>query len=85
MSMSSKWQPGQLLFAGFEGLELPEDAEFDTVGGFVLAELGRVPEVGDSLEANDARFTALAATPTHVQRLGIELLRPARSNGEKRR
>jgi beta-N-acetylhexosaminidase len=38
--MSSKWQPGQLLFAGFEGLELPEDLALliraGRVGGVVL-------------------------------------------------
>jgi beta-N-acetylhexosaminidase len=38
--MSSEWQPGQLLFAGFEGLEVPEDlARLITagrVGGVVL-------------------------------------------------
>ena len=38
--MSSKWQPGQLLFAGFEGLELPEDLArliaAGRVGGVVL-------------------------------------------------
>jgi beta-N-acetylhexosaminidase len=38
--MSPKWQPGQLLFAGFEGLELPEDLAgliaAGRVGGVVL-------------------------------------------------
>jgi beta-N-acetylhexosaminidase len=38
--MSSKWQPGQLLFAGFEGLELPEDLACliaaGRIGGVVL-------------------------------------------------
>ncbi len=38
--MSSRWQPGQLLFAGFEGLELPEDLArliaSGRVGGVVL-------------------------------------------------
>ena len=38
--MSPKWQPGQLLFAGFEGLELPEDlarlVAAGRVGGVVL-------------------------------------------------
>ena len=38
--MSSKWQPGQLLFAGFEGLELPEDLArliaAGRIGGVVL-------------------------------------------------
>jgi len=38
--MSSRWQPGQLLFAGFDGLELPEDLArliaAGRVGGVVL-------------------------------------------------
>jgi beta-N-acetylhexosaminidase len=40
MSMSFEWQPGQLLFAGFEGLEVPEDLArliaAGRVGGVVL-------------------------------------------------
>ena len=56
------------------GLTLPEDDDFDTIAGFLLAQLGHVPKVGETFEAYDARFTALAATPTHVQRVGIELL-----------
>jgi beta-N-acetylhexosaminidase len=38
--MSRRWQPGQLLFAGFEGLELPEDLAHlisaGRIGGVVL-------------------------------------------------
>lgn len=64
-------------------LGLPEDDDYDTVAGFVLAQLGRVPEVGDAFETHDARFTALAATPTHVNRIGIELLSTAANNGKK--
>ncbi len=56
------------------GLKLPEHDDFDTIGGFVLASLGHVPRAGESFEAHNARFTALAAAPTHVQRVGIELL-----------
>ena len=66
------------------GLELPEDDDFDTVGGFVLARLGRVPAAGDSFDAHDARFTALIATPTHVRKVAVELLRTAGANGEGR-
>jgi len=29
-------------------LDLPEDQEYDTIGGFVFAELGRIPEVASS-------------------------------------
>jgi CBS domain containing-hemolysin-like protein len=56
------------------GLRLPEDEDYDTIGGFVLSQLGRVPEANESFEAHDARFTAVAVTPTHVERVRIERL-----------
>lgn len=59
------------------GLELPEDEEYDTVAGFVLATLGRVPEPGEGFEAHEARFTTLESSPTHVARLRVELTRTA--------
>ena len=67
------------------GLQLPEDDDFDTIGGFVLAQLGHVPTVGEMFESHEARFTALATAPTHVQRVGIELLTRTSSgdNGAK--
>jgi putative hemolysin len=58
-------------------LDLPENGDYDTVAGFVLAHLGRVPTSGESFQFSNARFTALNATPTHVQRVGIELLTPS--------
>ena len=33
------------------GLSLPTD-ENDTLGGFIFTELGKVPEVGDKVEAS---------------------------------
>ena len=63
-------------------LELPENDDYDTVAGFVLSHWGRVPNVGDTFVSHDARFTALAATPTHVRRVGIELLKPSAHNGD---
>jgi len=67
------------------GLALPEDEEFDTVAGFVLATLGRVPEVGESFESHSARFSVLAATSTQIQRIAVEILEPALTNGDRRR
>lgn len=67
------------------GLELPEDEDYDTIAGFVLAKLGRIPLEGDSFEFESARFTATAVTPTQVQKVAVELLdrpiRPATENG----
>jgi len=63
------------------GLHLPEDDDFDTIGGFVLAQLGHVPTEGESFESHDARFTAIETAPTHVQRVGIEMLCRPGSDG----
>lgn len=58
------------------GLSLPEDEEYDTIAGFVLAQLGRVPRAGEIVESDGARFTTIEATPTHIQRVRVELLAP---------
>ena len=63
------------------GLDLPEDDDFDTIGGFVLAQLGHVPSEGESFESHDARFTAISTAPTHVQRVAIEMLRQSGPDG----
>lgn len=34
------------------GLLIPEDGPYDTVAGFVMSELGRIPEVGDEVRLN---------------------------------
>jgi len=56
------------------GLDLPAD-DYDTVAGFMLATLGRVPATGESFNTEHARFTTLAASPTQIERVRIELLR----------
>lgn len=57
------------------GLELPDDEGFDTVAGLLLAQLGRVPEIGEALETFGARFTVLEATPTQIVRVRVEVPR----------
>jgi CBS domain containing-hemolysin-like protein len=37
------------------GLSLPEE-DYDTLGGFILGEVGHVPEVGDTVSLDDARL-----------------------------
>jgi CBS domain containing-hemolysin-like protein len=55
------------------GLELPEDADYDTIGGFVFSELGHVPVVGEVLQWKNARVTVLEATSRRIERVRIEL------------
>jgi CBS domain containing-hemolysin-like protein len=52
---------------------LPEDGDFETVGGFVSSILGRIPKMGESVEHNRARFTVLDASERAVNHLLIEL------------
>ena len=54
------------------GARIPEDDDFDTVAGYVLERLGRVPETGESFSADGLRFEVLEASPTKIDRLGIE-------------
>jgi magnesium and cobalt transporter len=49
------------------------EREFDTVGGLVTATLGRVPEVGESLEVHGLRIEVLEADPRRVFRVRIRV------------
>ncbi len=55
-------------------IELPEDEEYDTIAGYILANLGHVPKIGETLEIKHLRFTTLKATSTQIERVSIEIL-----------
>jgi CBS domain containing-hemolysin-like protein len=51
-------------------VELPDD-DWDTVGGFVLGTLGRVPEAGDHIEHAGFRFTAERVDGRRIARVRV--------------
>ncbi len=55
-------------------LELPEDQGYETLGGFVLAELGHFPSPGESFERHGLRLTVTRASDRRV--LEVRLERP---------
>jgi putative hemolysin len=57
-------------FAELTGLELP-DGPYETVAGFVLAELGRLPEIGDTVEVGGRTFTVLELDGRRIARLRV--------------
>jgi CBS domain containing-hemolysin-like protein len=58
------------------GFDLPETDDFDTIGGFVFAEFGRVPAVGDSMTWRDSvRVTVLEASRRRVNRVRLARVR----------
>ncbi|MFC4554312.1 hemolysin family protein [Georgenia faecalis] len=54
------------------GRELPE-GPFDTLGGFLMAGLGRLPKVGDTLVWDDLLLTVTALDGRRVDRVGVSL------------
>ena len=53
-------------------IEIPESDDYDTVGGYVVTTLGRIPEAGEAIELDDAKLTILEAAPTRVLRVRVE-------------
>jgi CBS domain containing-hemolysin-like protein len=51
-------------------LALPEK-EYDTLGGFIFGELGKVPSVGDFVEWNGWRFTVDTLDGRRIQRVRV--------------
>lgn len=58
----------------YSGLEIPESPAYETVGGFVMARLGRVAGVGDVVEADDVRVTVERVEGRRIDRVRIEAI-----------
>ena len=54
----SGWMPA-VEFASLLRFELPVSRHYQTVAGFLLSHLGRIPDVGDQIEAEGWRFEIL--------------------------
>lgn len=55
-------------------IDFDEDRDYDTVGGFVFAELGHIPDTGESFEFEGFRFTVTDAERTKVLKVRVEKL-----------
>ncbi|MEM9789561.1 MAG: hemolysin family protein [Planctomycetota bacterium] len=55
-------------------IEEPEEVDFDTLRGFVYAQLGRIPETGETFHYDGFRFVVTEAEKTRVNRVRIEKL-----------
>lgn len=53
------------------GLDLPETDGYETVGGLVFHRCGRVPQVGERIEAHGASFEVLATSGRRVERVRV--------------
>jgi len=55
------------------GLQLPDDGDFDTIGGFVFSELGHIPAVGEQVVCGNVRITVVEASARRIERVRIEI------------
>lgn len=53
------------------GIELPESDDWDTVGGFVVTTMGKIPGVGEKLIHAGIEILILEAEPTRVVRVRV--------------
>ncbi len=56
------------------GIQLPEDEGFETVAGYVLYELGRIPKPGDSVEYKGRRYTVTSMERNRIAKVQVEKL-----------
>lgn len=59
------------------GIALPEDGSYETIGGFVLSQLGFIPRGGESFDGSGYRFTVMEMDRRRISRVKIKPLRAA--------
>ena len=61
-------------------IELPEDEDYETIGGFVFSTLGKIPKVGEHCQHDNVGIQVVAAEPRRITRLRLNI---APASGEK--
>lgn len=56
------------------GVAIPESPAYETVGGFVMAQLGRIAEVGDCVQCDEASIRVERMAGRRIDRVRIEPL-----------
>jgi putative hemolysin len=63
------------------GTDLP-DEDYHTVGGFVFGQLGRAPEVGDTVEEGPVQFDVLEVDGSRIEKMSVTFTRRPEPRGE---
>jgi magnesium and cobalt transporter len=56
------------------GISLPENEGYDTLGGFMVSRLGRIPVAGESFDYGGMRITVIEADDRRIRRVRIQKL-----------
>lgn len=55
-------------------IELPDDENYDTVGGFVFSEMGKIPSKGEELRYQNVLLTVLDSEERRINRLRVQVI-----------
>jgi|FrelakmetLWP11LW_1041352.scaffolds.fasta_scaffold06042_3 CBS domain containing-hemolysin-like protein len=55
-------------------IQLPEDEDYDTLGGFIFSHLGYIPKTGETFDYKELRLTIVTAEARSIRRVRIEKL-----------
>ncbi len=61
------------------GLDIPEDEDYDTIGGYVTAHVARVPEPGEEFQVDGMLVRVLHSDKRRVRRVFLERMMPPRA------
>jgi putative hemolysin len=61
------------------GCDLPDDGEYDTVGGFIFKISGRIPENQEVIQYEDLQFTVTKKGQRRIRQLKVRRLRGERT------
>jgi len=64
-------------------INVPEDEDYETIGGFVFAKLGHIPMTGETFEHENLRFTVIDAGERKINRLRIVIMPPNEESRDK--
>lgn len=60
-------------------IDIPEDDDYQTLAGYILNAVGRIPAQGEELAIDDKQFTIVRRTATRLELIRIAPLPPAQS------
>jgi len=53
-------------------LNLPENEDYDTIGGFVFSHLGYIPKTAETFKYENLKFTIISAEARRIKRMRIQ-------------
>lgn len=62
-----------LFINGFLGLNMESD-DFDSIGGFIMGQMGRLPKIGEVIVYENVKFTVKSVLKHRIQKIKVEIL-----------